>query len=98
MLRISVPQFVTAIQNAPSYAVPEMSSGTNYLINSVYKRLSGNGFARLSDLDFDAFDFEDIGSFNDLYNDIFDSENHKTSSIVNTLRQIAPACKGTAYV
>jgi len=98
MLQINITQLVAAIQNAPPFAIPEMNTGTAYLFNKVYTRLSSGEDVGLSSLDFDAFDQEDIDVFKDLYYNVFEQNNYQASSIVDTLRKITPVCKRTTYV
>ena len=98
MLQINITQLVAAIQNAPPFAVPEMNKGTAYLFNKVYTRLSSGEDVGLSDLDFNAFDQEDIDALKDLYYNVFEQNNYQASNIVDTLRQIAPVCKAATYV
>ena len=98
MQKINISQLLAAVQNAPAFAAPEMSSGTSYLFNNVYKRLSGGESVCISVLDFDAFDSEDIGFLRELYNNIYEDHNHKTCVVVNSLQVITPISKDSVYV
>jgi hypothetical protein len=75
-----------------------MNEGTGYLFKNIYCRLSSGEDVRFSDLDFNAFDAEDIDSLKDLFHNIFEECNYEINSIANALRQIAPVCKPSAYV
>jgi len=98
MLRVDIEQLIFAIQEAPAFAIPEMSSGTSYLLNNIYNPLSRGEDVRLSSLDFNAFDSEDISTLNELYDDIFERSNYQADNIISTLRLIVPTTKATAYV
>jgi hypothetical protein len=98
MLQVNIKQLVAAVQKAAPFALPEMSAGTNYLYNSLYNRLSTGEDVLLSDLDFSAFNSEDIRTLHSLYNDVFEKSNRQADGIISTLRQITPACKDAAYV
>ena len=98
MLKLDIMQLISSIQDAPAFIAPEMGSGTSYLFNSIYKRLSNGEITRLSDLDFDAFDLEDIGTLDELFKNVFEEHNFKTGGIVNTMRNTAPVCKESVYV
>ena len=98
MLKINIPQLVSAVQNAPAFEVPEINQGTNYLFNNIYGRLAKGEDVRLSDLDFSAFDSEDINTLHDLYNDVYGKNNYQANSIADALRKIIPISKAAAYV
>jgi len=98
MLRVDIKQLISAIQEAPAFAIPETSSGTSYLLNNIYNPLSRGENVRLSDLDFNAFNSEDISTLNELYDDIFERSNYQADNIISTLRLIVPTTKATAYV
>ena len=98
MLKINITQLMTSIQDAPTFIAPEMDSGTSYLFNSIYKRISCGEDVHLSDLDFDAFDLEDIGSLSELFNNVFEENNYKANGIADTIRKAAPVCKEPFYV
>ena len=98
MLELNITKFVSAVQNAPAFTAPEMNSGTSYLFNNIYKRLLRGESVCITDLDFDAFDSDDIGFLRELYNNIYENHNHKTCDVVNALQQITPISKDSAYV
>jgi len=98
MLQINIKQLVAAVQDATPFVKPEMNEGTSYLHSSIYNRLSRGWEVRLSDLDFNAFDSEDISSLSCLYRDVYEQNNYKANRIADTLRNIVPVCKTTAYV
>ena len=97
-MKIDITQFVTSVQEAPSFEFPEMSVGTSYLFINVYCRLSSGEDALLSDLDFDAFDIEDIGYLGELFQNVFEDKNYRVNGITNKLREIAPRCNTATYV
>lgn len=98
MLKINILQLISEVQNAPCFEPPKMSTGTNYLYDNIYTRLSKGENARFSDLDFTAFESEDISTLQDLYNDVYGKNNSQASNIADTLRKIIPICKTAAYV
>ena len=98
MIKINIMRLMSSIQRAPAFTAPEMNDGTGYLFNKIYKPLSNGGTACLSDLDFDAFDLEDIGSLDELFKNVYESYSYKTSGIADTMRKIAPVCKEPFYV
>ena len=98
MLQLNIKQLVAAVKEAAPFVLPEMNKGTSYLYNSVYGRLSMGEQVRLSDLDFDAFDSEDITALHNLYEDVFEKNNHQASGIVDILRKATLVCKDASYV
>lgn len=98
MITVSVKQLVSAIADADAFKAPDMNEGTEYLYNNLYSRLSQNMDVKLSDIDFDAFESEDIDSLNDLHSNVFERNNYDANRIMSTLRQTAPVCKIVGYV
>lgn len=98
MITVSTKRLVSAIEEAESFKMPDMNEGTAYLYNTIYSRLSQNIDVRLSDIDFDAFEAEDIDVLNDLHSDVFETNHCSANGIISTLRQVAPVSKAVGYV
>jgi hypothetical protein len=98
MMTISTTQLVDKIREADAFKLPEMNAGTGYLYQSVYQKLARNTEVKLSDLDFMAFEREDVDSLHDLYADVFEKNYHITDRITATLRAIVPVSKAVAYI
>jgi hypothetical protein len=98
MVQVNIAGLVAAIQKAPPFSFPEMNEGATYLFNLVYNHMANDNAVRLSELDFSAFEAEDINSLADLYNDVIEKNNHHADSIASTLRKIDPVCRVAAYV
>ena len=98
MIKISLKQLASAIAEADAFKLPDMNEGTSYLYDTVYRRMSRGEPVRLSELDFDAFETEDVDSLNDLYSDVFERNGYAAHSLACTLRSMAPASKAVAYV
>lgn len=98
MITVSIKNLAEAIQEAEVYSLPEMNDGENYLYHNVYRRMSRGDDIRLSEIDFHAFESEDIESFGELYSDVFERNCCAADNIASTLQKIAPASKAVAYV
>jgi hypothetical protein len=98
MITVSVKNLVEAIQEAEAFKLPEMNDGTAYLCDMVYRQLSRGLDVKLSELDFDAFEQEDINSFSEIYTDVFERNSCAAGGISSTLRSMAPISKAVAYV
>jgi hypothetical protein len=98
MITVSVKNLVEAIREADAFAIPDMKGGVDYLYNSVFCRMSKGHDVKLSELDFDAFEPEDIDSFSDIYSDVFERNSYAAHNLSSTLRSVAPASKAVAYV
>ena len=98
MITVSMKNLVEAIREADAFAIPEMRDGVSYLYDKVFTRMSRGHNVRLSDLDFDAFEPEDIDSFGDIYSDVFERNHYAANGIASTLRSVSPAVKAVAYV
>jgi len=97
MITVSVTQLVDAIMEADVYSLPNMSSGTDYLYNSLYKRLSSGEDVRLSEIDYNSFELDDINSMRKKY-DTLVTHKSKADSIANTLRELSPVVTAAAFV
>lgn len=98
MIEVSVKQLASAIAEADAFQMPGMNEGTSYLYHTVYSRLSRDIDIKLSDIDFDAFEPEDIDSLNDLHSDVFERNCYAASGMMSALRQVSPVCKSVCYV
>lgn len=97
-MQVSVNRLMAAIKEADTFRLPSMNAGTEYLYNRIYRRLSQNVDVRLSEIDFDAFDPDDITTLNYLHDDVFDKNNCAADGIMNTLRETTPMHRAVAYV
>jgi len=98
MLTVSVKALVEAIQDTEAYSLPEMNNGTEYLYKNLYSRLVHGDTVHLSDLDFDAFEAEDVGEMEGLYNNIFCAHNSQASRLRAEFRNMPAAIVRTQYV
>lgn len=98
MITVNVKKLVEAIQEADAFALPEMNDGVSYLYNAVYNRLSRGHEVRLSELDFDAFDSEDVDAFSGLYTDVFERNYYAANRVADTLRASVPVRTAVGFV
>jgi len=98
MLKLNTAQLMAAVLEAAPFTLPEMDIGTSYLYNSVYCPLARGEEVRLSDLDFGAFDSEDINSLSDMFNNVLEHNDSQAGSMADTLRKIAPVSKAATYI
>lgn len=98
MIEVSVKQLMSAIAEADFFKMPEMNEGTSYLYNAIYSNLSQNKDVKLSEIDFDAFEADDINCLNDLHSDVLEKNHCAAIGIISTLQQITPICKAVGYV
>ena len=97
-MQVNVKQLVAAIKQATPYKFPEMDEGTAYLYENVYNRLASGKDVLFSDLDFSAFDTEDIRFLGKLHVNIFSKNYLEAGGITNNLRMISPVSKSTVYI
>jgi len=98
MLKINIAQLVDAVQKAPAFELPEMNEGTSYLYYHIFCNLSKGKDVCLTDVEFSAFDLNDIHNLSDLNENVFEINHLQANGISGTLRKIAPICKASAYV
>ena len=98
MMQVNISHLVAALQKEPAFVQPEMDIGTAYLFSHVYIRMARGEKVRLSELDFTAFEEEDIRSLGGLYDEVLGINNQGASSITGALRKITPISKVAAYI
>jgi hypothetical protein len=98
MIQVDIAGLMASMQKAPSFTMPEMNEGTSYLHNQLYTRLANDESVSLSDLDFSAFELDDIQTLTRLHSDVIEKNSYQANSIVGTLRNVAPICKPAAYI
>jgi len=98
MITVNTRQLIEAILEAEAYKLPDMSNGTSYLFDNLLGRLSSGEDMTLSDLDFGAFELEDVGAVNNLYLDVYEKNCYTAGVITSALRKTVPACRAAAYV
>jgi len=98
MITVSIRNLVEAVGEAEAFKLPEMSEGTGYLFDNVYRRLSRGEDVALSSLDFYAFEPEDLESLNGLYSEVFEKDYYTACAVASALRDTVPVCKAVAYV
>ena len=98
MITVSTTRLAEGLKEATAFSLPDMNEGTEYLFNTVYSRLSQRADVRLSEIDFDAFETEDIASLNDLYENVFERNQYAADSIMSALRKTVPIHKAVGYV
>jgi hypothetical protein len=98
MIQVSVNRLMSAIKEADTFTLPSMNAGTEYLYNAVYKKLATNTDVRLSEIEFSAFDYDDVDTLNNLHSDLFESNCIEARSIAHALRSLDPVCRAVAFV
>ena len=97
MITVSTRQLVSAIEEAEAFRLPDMNEGTSYLYHDLYRRLSEGADLRLSEIDFDRFELEDIDSIRELHADLEENEG-KACTLIRALRGILPVASAAAFV
>jgi len=98
MITVNTKDLVGAIREAEAFKLPEMSKGTSYLFDNLYRRFSRGEDVKLSSIDFNAFEEEDLEAINSLYSDVFETNYYAARNIASAFLETVPACKAVAYV
>lgn len=98
MITVNIKKLTEAIGEANEFRMPDMTAGTDYLYNRLYRKLSQGEDVKLSELDFNAFTEDDIDLFSDLYTEVFERNEYKANGIASELRRIKPEYKPVCYV
>ena len=98
MITVNVKKLKEALVKVNEFRLPEMTAGTEYLYDRLYRKLSLDKDVRLSELDFNAFTDDDVDSLSDLYTNVFERNEDKANGITSELRRIKPEYKPVCYV
>ena len=98
MITVSVRQLVSAIAEAEAFKLPDMSEGTNYLYNDLYDRLTRGEDVRLSAIDWERFELDDVDTMRELHFNVLEDYESKSYNLTNTLRGIPPVTTAAAFV
>ena len=98
MITVSIKELVASIEEATAFKLPDMNEGTSYLYDRIYTHLSQGTDVRLSDIDFDSFEEDDITTRSHLHTNVFEQNIYTARGITSTLQKIAPTCKAVGYV
>lgn len=98
MLTLSIKNFLSAIDSADAFSLPAMNTGTKYIFDSIYKRLLHGEVLKLSEINFDNFELDDINIMRDLYEDVLVANERKADSLTHTLQSIQPRAVDSVFV
>jgi hypothetical protein len=98
MFTVNIHRLTEAIREADALELPYMNEGTAYLYNMVYSRLVHDEDVLLSELNFDAFELDDVNTIDNLYSDVFERDLCAAGNITSALRKIVPASMAVSYV
>lgn len=97
VITVSIKQLVSATKAAEAFCLPRMSEGTQYLYDELYQRLLDGSELRLSMIDFNRFELDDMDSMRDLHT-AFESDASKAQSLTRSLQDILAAAAASAFV
>ena len=98
MITVGVKQLISAIEEAEAFSLPGMTAGIEYIYNSIYKRLTNSEDVRLSEINYNAFDLDDIDSMRDLYSNVLEANESRADTLARTLCGISPIVTAAAFV
>ena len=98
MITISVKNFLSAIDKADAFNLPDMNQGTQYVYANLYQKLMRGEELKLSEINFGSFELDDIDSIRELHSKVLDVNENKADSITRTLWNIKPVAAASAFV
>lgn len=95
MLSISIPKLFDALANAPTFKPQELNAGAQYIQDEIHNKLANGIAVNLKELNFSAFELEDISTFRDFYSDM-ERHDYKCEQVGQSLQRLKPiALPGT---
>ena len=98
MITVDIKRLVAAVREAERFRLPDMNEGTRYLYNKLYRPLAEGKERRLSDINFESFELDDIESMRDIYCKVLEENESKADALTRALRDIPPIVAVTAFV
>ncbi len=98
MITVSTKRLMEAIEEADAFSLPTMNTGTQYLYDNLYSTLAGGCEVRLSGLDFNAFDLDDVGEIERVYNEYLEATEERVEGITRSLWAMPPVSAVSAFV
>ena len=98
MITVSIKQLVSAIEEADVFKFPAMSDGADYVYNSLYRRILHGEDLRLSHINWDRFELDDVDTMRELYSDVLYANEYKAESMAHTLRGLSPVVSAATFV
>ena len=98
MITVNIAHLTQAVRDADSFTLPNMNSGTQYLYEIMYSRLTSGETVRLSEIDFRNFEYDDISAINSLHENVFGVSEAAADHITTELRKIPPSFNPVVYV
>jgi hypothetical protein len=98
MVTVSTRRLMEAIEEADAFTLPEMNHGTAYLYENLYERLAGANEVRLSSLNFDAFELDDIIELDDIYEKYLEVPEERAGNIRRSLWGLPPIAAVSSFV
>ena len=98
MITVSVKQLISAIEEADVFKLPDMSTGAEYIYNSIYRRLTQGENVRLSEIDYNSFELDNIDSVREIYSYVLEANESKADTLAHRLRGIPPVVTAAAFV
>jgi hypothetical protein len=86
------------LRKAKKFKLPTMTEGTMYLYDNIYQKLLRDEEVRLSQLNFDVFEYEDLTALTDLHTDVFEKNERKAYGIITELSKIEPVHNAVSFV
>ena len=98
MITVSIKQLLSVIEEAEVFKFPSMSAGADYIYNGLYGRLTRGENVRLSEIDYNAFELDDIDTMRNLYSDVLEVNERRVDTLTSTLRGLPPVVTVAAFV
>jgi hypothetical protein len=98
MITVNMKQLMEAVMAADTFELPDINDGTRYLYENLYCKLSRGEDVRLSGLNFDEFDSEDLTALNNLYTNVLEKNERTAHSITAELRHSMPVYAPAVFV
>ncbi len=98
MITVSTKNLLSAIEEAEEFSLPEMNTGTQYLYDELYGKVSRGMELHLSEIKFDRFKLDDVDMMRDLYSDTLEANERKAEALTHNLVNIPPAAVVSDFV
>jgi len=98
MITVDIKKLIENIAEADAFELPDMSDGTKYLYENIYQSLAREDVVRLSQINFDSFELDDLDAMQDFYSGVLEANEQKAGAITQFLQRLPPAAVPAAFI
>jgi len=98
MPTVCIKHLASALEEADAFSLPEMTEGAQYIYQNLYQKLLHHADARLSEIDFDSFELDDVDYIRDLHSDVLEFNEYHANNLMHFFGKLPALAVSAIYV